>query len=403
MRRSLRGSVVIGLALSNMLGCSSSPEGSGQQQPATMGIGGQQWFPGGSGFAGIPPSSGAGGAAVNAAGNAPVLTGDGGIPNMPPSNTAGAPITPQGTGGTLVPPFGTGGATPSGVGGSVVPPATGGAPNGTAGAGPIVPGDGTTCLKPAGDFSKAGPYQVTREVVDLGTGIDANQATGQFTIFYPQPFEANCPHPIVAWGNGTGVTGADVYAFFNNNAASWGVVVIAAHDSNTGSGNYHRKGLDYLLAQNADPSSKFYGKLGTSAGVTGHSQGGFGAARASTHPNVKALVPVGASGTASASLGFLCLTGTADIAPDACRSSVQAARGPALAAIWEGGDHVTTETVAGYIQKNPGTIQMMRLYAAWFRCFLADDGVACAMFKGAPTSCGICQDQGWNELVAKNL
>jgi hypothetical protein len=97
------------------------------------------------------------------------------------------------------------------------------------------------------------------------------------------------------------------------------------------------------------------------------------------------------------------LTGTADIAPDACRSSVQAAQGPALAAIWEGGDHVTTETVAGYIQKNPGTIQMMRLYAAWFRCFLADDGTACAMFKGAPASCGICQDQGWNELVAKNL
>src|SRR5262249_46654560 len=115
------------------------------------------------------------------------------------------------------------------------------------------------------------------------------------------------------------------------------------------------------------------------------------------------LVPVGASGTASASLGFLCLTGTQDIAPDACRSSVQAAQGPALAAIWEGGDHVTTETLAGYIQGNAGSIQMMRLYAAWFRCFLADDGTACAMFKGAPTSCGICKDQGWNELVAKNL
>lgn len=401
MRRHLRASVVVGLVLSNTLGCSSSPEGREGQQPTTMGLGGQPWFPSGaSGSAGSLPS-GAGGGPGNTAGTAPVLTGDGGVPNMPPSNTAGVPI-PQGTGGTFVPPFGAGGA-PTGAGGSPVPPATGGTPNGTAGASPIVPGNGTTCLKPAGDFSKAGPYQVTKEVVDLGTGIDSNQATGQFTIFYPQPFEANCPHPIVAWGNGTGVTGPDVYAFFNNNAASWGVVVIAAHDSNTGSGNYHRKGLDYLLAQNADSSSKFYGKLGTKAGVSGHSQGGFGAARAATYPNVKALVPVGASGTASANLGFLCLTGTADIAPDACRSSVQAAAGPALAAIWEGGDHVTTETLAGYISGNAGTIQMMRLYAAWFRCFLADDGTACAMFKGAPASCGICQDQGWNELVAKNL
>lgn len=403
MNGSLRDSIAIVLALSNTLGCSSSPEHGSGEQPAAMGAGGQPWFPPGSGgFGGVLPSVGAGGTPFTSTGGAPVLTGDGGIPNMPPSNTAGVPVVPpQGTGGAQPPPFGTGGSPiPVGAGGSPVPTGTGG---GTAGAGTVIPGNGTTCLAPAGDFSKAGPYQVAKEMVDLGTGIDANQATGQFTIFYPRTLEASCPHPIVAWGNGTGVTGPDVYAFFNNNAASWGVVVIAAHDSNTGSGNYHRKGLDYLLAQNADPSSKFYGKLSASAGVSGHSQGGFGAARAATHPNVKALVPVGASGTASASLGFLCLTGTADIAPDACRSSVQAANGPALAAIWEGGDHVTTETLAGYIQGNPGSIQMMRLYAAWFRCFLADDGVACAMFKGAPTSCGICQDQGWNELVAKNL
>jgi hypothetical protein len=263
-----------------------------------------------------------------------------------------------------------------------------------------------TCLKAGtGDYAKKGPYAIKREVVDLGMGIATNQATGQFTIFSPEPLEASCPHPIVAWGNGTGVTGADIYAFFNENAASWGVVVIAAHDSNTGSGGYHTKGLDYLLAENKKAGSRYNGKLSPRAGVSGHSQGGAGALRAITHPNVKAFVPVGMSGRPLPTTAFLCLTGTADIAsvPPGCKSATEAATSPAFTAIWQGGDHVTTETLAGYITGNPGTIQMMRLYAAWFRCFLGDDPVACKMFEGGRDNCGICKDQGWAELVMKNL
>jgi hypothetical protein len=89
--------------------------------------------------------------------------------------------------------------------------------------------------------------------------------------------------------------------------------------------------------------------------------------------------------------------------PPGCKSATEAATGPAFTAIWQGGDHVTTETLAGYITGNPGTIQMMRLYAAWFRCFLGDDPVACRMFEGGTGNCGICKDQGWAELVMKNL
>jgi hypothetical protein len=242
-------------------------------------------------------------------------------------------------------------------------------------------------------------------VVDLGTGIDSQETTGKFTIFYPQPFEANCPHPIAAWGNGTGVNGdsLDAYSFFHQSAASWGIVDMAAHDPNTGSGSYHKAAIAYLLKANADPSSKYYQKLSTWVGVSGHSQGGFGAAQAASDPNVKALITVGASGRAIPQYGFLCLTGTQDIAPDACRQSIQSATGPALAAIWDGGDHVTTETLAGYVQGNAGTIQMMRLYTAFYRCYLAADDAACKMFTGAPSSCGICKDTGWAEIDAKNL
>jgi len=269
---------------------------------------------------------------------------------------------------------------------------------------PVVPATPRAgCLAAgSGDFLDDGPYQVATVVADLGPGIDANQSTGEFTIYHPEPFDAGCPHPIVAWGNGTGVTGSAVYEFFNRHAASWGIVVIAAPDSNTGSGAYHRRGLDYLLALNDDRSSPFFGHLSPRAGVSGHSQGGFGASMAASHPNVQALVPVGASGRPLASTAFLCLTGTEDIAPDACRSAVSTAPGPAMAAIWNGGDHVFTETLAGFLAKDPGTLQMMRLYTAWFRCFLADDTAACALFNGG-SSCGVCGDEGWSDVVTANL
>lgn len=269
---------------------------------------------------------------------------------------------------------------------------------------PIAPGTPRAgCLAPgSGDFLEDGPYQVAAAVVELGTGIAANQRSGEFTIYHPDPFEAGCPHPIVAWGNGTGVTGPAVYEFFNRHAASWGVVVIAAHDSNTGSGAYHRRGLDHLLALNDDPSSPFFGHLSPRAGVSGHSQGGFGASMATSHPRVQALVPIGASGRPLEGTAFLCLTGTEDIAPDACRSAVSSAPGPAMAAIWDGGDHVFTETLAGFLANDPGTLQMMRLYTAWFRCFLADDTAACALFSGG-ASCDVCSDDGWADVVTANL
>jgi hypothetical protein len=42
--------------------------------------------------------------------------------------------------------------------------------------------------------------------------------------------------------------------------------------------------------------------------------------------------------------------------------------------------------------------------SAWFRCFLADDDVACKLFEGgAPGNCGICKDPGWAMLASKNL
>jgi hypothetical protein len=217
--------------------------------------------------------------------------------------------------------------------------------------------------------------------------------------------EANCPHPVIAWGNGTGVTGSQVYGFFNNNAASWGMVVIASDNSNVGSGAYHKAGIDYMLAQNTTSGSPFSEKLSTRTGVSGHSQGAIGATAASSSASgVEALVQVEGIGTPKPGIAFLALSGTADttVGTGPPTQSYMAATGPSMLAIYTGADHTTTPTLGGYVQNNPGTIQFMRFYTAWFRCFLADDATACAMFKGGQ-SCGVCKDPNWATLNTKNM
>jgi hypothetical protein len=267
---------------------------------------------------------------------------------------------------------------------------------------PVAHGDKTCLQAGSGNYGEPGPYKVAMMDIDLGM-ITPDQHTGKFTIFYPNPLEASCLHPIVAWGNGTGVMDSTTYAFFNSNAASWGMVVAAAQEDNAGSGNFHKVGLDWLLKQNADASSKFYKKLSTRAGVAGHSQGGFGATIGSSHANVEALVSVAGGGLPKQGVATLCLTGTKDQVEAQCTQEYMAASGPAFLADWMDGDHFVTETLAGYIQRDPGSLQMQRLLAAWFRCWLADDAPACALFKGAPSNCGICMDAGWAKHEARNM
>lgn len=319
------------------------------------------------------------------------------IPNAQPMQpSAAAATTPQDPA-----------AMPGGPGVPVATPNAAAAPGAAAAPPAAQPWNtnGTTCLQAgSGQFGEPGPYKVGMMDVDLGM-IEPSQTTGKFTIFYPTPLESECKHPIVAWGNGTGVNDSTTYAFFNQNAASWGMVVIASQDPNTGSGAFHKAGIDYMLAQNEDTSSMFYQKLSPRAGTSGHSQGAFGSVAGAGHPNVSVNVGVGGGASTAAQHAALCLTGTEDIAADTCPASADRAQGPFFAASWDGGDHVVTETIAGYIQRDPGALAMQRLYAAWFRCYLADDGVACNLFKGGtPNDCGLCKEgMNWAVLKANNV
>jgi len=388
------GSVACGTRGGSTGDLGNQPFGSGAPSPSGQGSGSSATGSSGGGVTG-----GSGNTQTGGSGNTQTQTGGSG------GTSAGAPA---GSGDTTA---GSGAGSSGDLDGGALPPPT--APM------------GDTCLKAGSpDFSQKGPYTVTKTSVNLAGDLpDAGPTT--YAIFTPGPLEANCPHPVVAWGNGTGVTGASMtvpagactgtstldclsgtYDFFNVYAASYGIVVIASDNSNTGSGVYHKVGIEYMMKQNADPSSPFYQKLSTRVGVSGHSQGAIGATIGASliGASCEAEVCVAGGGVVQKQNAFLCLTGTADFLESECKSTVASAPGPAFLADWDGGDHVTTETLAGYVAGQEGTRQFMHLYAAWFRCFLADDQTACKLFKGGtPSGCGICKTPGWAELESRNM
>jgi hypothetical protein len=355
------------------------------------------------------------GCGSNSAGSQNLNTGDDGSGQTGDDTSGGTSSGGSDTNHTSSGSSGSSGGSGSSSGGHVSDGgvATGSGPDGST---PPTPHGTSTCLMMgSGDYSQMGPYAVsTKAGIDLtSTGDlpagDAGPTTA--TAFYPTNLADGCPHPIVSWANGTGVSGSQVYGFFNNNAASWGIVVMAADNPNSagpniagGNGPYNRAGLDYLLKANNDPTSVFYQHLSTRAGVSGHSQGAFAATEATQHPNVEAEVQVEGGGVPKAGIAFLALTGSADnvVGTGPPTMSYAAATGPSMFAEYTGADHTTTPTLGGYYQMNPGTIQFMRFYTAWFRCFLADDQVACAMFKGG-SSCGVCKDPNWTSLETKNM
>lgn len=73
----------------------------------------------------------------------------------------------------------------------------------------------------------------------------------------------------------------------------------------------------------------------------------------------------------------MCLTGTEDLRAD-CPAAVNKSMTPSMLGKYQGLDHLTPGTTPDA----PGTIQYARLLTAWFRCFLSEDGSACALFQG---------------------
>jgi hypothetical protein len=122
-----------------------------------------------------------------------------------------------------------------------------------------------------------GPWAVT---VSVG-GACCDSAQNKFDLYYPTQLGANgFKHPILTWANGS-FANSSLYTYYLKHMASWGFVVIATQDSQTGPGQTVLDGANYLKSANNEPQSLFYQKLNVNEiGSFGHSQGSGGALNA---------------------------------------------------------------------------------------------------------------------------
>lgn len=142
--------------------------------------------------------------------------------------------------------------------------ATGGAAQ--ANPAPYVPATGVEST-----YFQPGPWAVTEEL-----GFGCCDSTGaKYDIWYPSDLGGS-RHPIVVWGDGSDAVPSQ-YGYLLRHLASWGFVVVATENQQTGSGADILSSLTHLLDRARDPSSVFYGKLDAAAvGALGHSQGATG-------------------------------------------------------------------------------------------------------------------------------
>lgn len=136
-----------------------------------------------------------------------------------------------------------------------------------------------------------GPWTVTES---LG-GACCDSAGNKFDLYYPTPLGANgFKHPILTWANGTNTT-SDHYAYFLKHMASWGFVVIATQDLNTGVGQTVLDAANFLITANGNSGSIFFQKLNVNQiGSFGHSQGATGAINAliKSAGTIKTVIPI---------------------------------------------------------------------------------------------------------------
>jgi len=133
-----------------------------------------------------------------------------------------------------------------------------------------------------------GPYAVT---VAIGWNC-CDSAGNKFDLYYPSNL-ATGNFPILTWGNGTNSPSSH-YSYFLKHMASWGFIVIATQDLNTGVGQTILDAANFMILQNSTPGP-FQGKLNISqVGAFGHSQGATGAINAmlKSAGKIKTVIPI---------------------------------------------------------------------------------------------------------------
>jgi hypothetical protein len=268
---------------------------------------------------------------------------------------------------------------------------------------------GTACTVgpwPSADPSQPGPFTtVTENNVGpaVGAGADGG-APVAFTLFRPADLaQGGLCHPVVTWGNGTG-TSPSIYRVLLTQLASHGFVVIASNSPNVAQGTPAPMvaGVQWVMDQNADPTSVMYQRIDTThAGATGHSQGGFATVTAGADARIVAIAPIaGATATRNLHGPALLLCGGMDTTVP-CSTVMSAFSGinnqPVMLADQLNVDHVNWITFRSGGTLNPYEVAV----TAWMRVHLMGDTALRPMFYG-PT-CTLCQDTATWQVMQKMM
>ena len=141
----------------------------------------------------------------------------------------------------------------------------------------MAPDNYTTEVKTGGEIEAKylanGSFEV--KSVEIEYPDDADIKT--ISIFYPAELEnKDAKYPVVLFVNGTGV-GVSRYKPVFEHLASWGFIAIGNEDPSSWKGEKADATLAYLLKENENKDSMFFGKVDLeNIGVIGHSQGGVG-------------------------------------------------------------------------------------------------------------------------------
>ena len=122
----------------------------------------------------------------------------------------------------------------------------------------------------------------------------ANGDLKAYKVFYPKDMpEGDGMYPTIIVNNGTGASVSTCPRWFEH-MASWGFIVVGNDDPSTWDGHAAEQSLCWLLKQNEDKGSIFYGHVDTSRiGVIGHSQGGVAVFSTLTRTSHQAMYKTG--------------------------------------------------------------------------------------------------------------
>ncbi|MGW5922386.1 poly(ethylene terephthalate) hydrolase family protein [Nocardia fluminea] len=231
-----------------------------------------------------------------------------------------------------------------------------------------------------------------------GTGSSESRASAavtvdkwsDHTVYRPADFGAT-RHPVVIWGNGTGVGPGYYEEWLLEHWAAAGFVVVAANTTMSNSGAEMLAGGRELLRRNDESDSVYYGKIATGkVAAAGHSQGGAGAINAGADNMVRTVLALqpGPLATPNAILGpTLFLAGAEDRIVDAdliVKSLFgRADQVPAIFAELGGAGHLDGR-------------KYVDVMTDWLKYQLLDDASARTRFAGA--TCGLCTDSAWTRV-----